>query len=92
MNLNKVSKELINNVSILGKQNKQNVIVSANNFNNIKMFLNKYKYNYLPYRFANCFCLQADMDDVNILSNQNDVNFFQILIKPFNDLKKFLLT
>ncbi len=75
MNLNKVSKELINNVSILGKQNKQNVIVSANNFNNIKMFLNKYKYNYLPYRFANCFCLQADMDDVNILSNQNDVNF-----------------
>ncbi len=74
MNKNKISPNLISEVNVLSNK-KQNVMVTANDFNKIKSFLDVYKYVYTPYRFANCFCLSADGDDINILSNQQDVNY-----------------
>lgn len=74
MNKNKVSPNLISQVSILNNL-KQNVIIMANDFNKTKSFLDAYKYNYTPYRFANCFCVSTDYDDINILSNQNEINY-----------------
>ena len=72
MNKNKISPNLIKNVSILSNT-KQNVFVTANDFDKTKNFLQNYHYQFTPYRFANCFCLSADLDDINILSNQNDL-------------------
>ncbi|MBQ9795666.1 MAG: S8 family peptidase [Clostridia bacterium] len=77
MNKNKISKELLSEVSVLGVENKKNVLISSKNFNQTKQFLNKYKYSYIPYRFANCFYLSADMDDINIFSQQEDIELIQ---------------
>lgn len=75
MNKEKISPELLNNVSILCKGEPQEIVVSSNNFDETKKFLKNFKFRYTPYRFANCFCLPADFDDINILSNQNFVNY-----------------
>ncbi len=74
MNLSKISKRLLNSVSALGL-NKQKIFVSTNNFFNTKLFLEKYKYKYCAYRFANCFCLLADFFDISILSDNEDVKY-----------------
>lgn len=75
MNKNKISPDILNSVSVLNKTNKTSVIVSANNFNVTKNFLNEFKFNYTPYRFASCFCVDADFDDINILSCQTEVDY-----------------
>ena len=77
MNKNKISPELLQPVSILNTENRKNVFVSTNNFNKTKRFLNTYKYSYIPYRFANCFFLNADNDDINILSLQDEITLIQ---------------
>jgi len=75
MNKNKISKELLNNVTALNTKNFKNVFVFSENFNKTKQFLDNFKYSYIPYRFAKCFYLPADTEDLNILSNQNEVCF-----------------
>ena len=75
MDKNKISPEILNKVSTLENKQTECVVVSANNFDDMKKFLKTYKYHYTPYRFANCFCLPADFDDINILSNQNCVSY-----------------
>ena len=76
MNKNKISSELLSEVSVLNFD-KKNIFVSTNNFNKTKKFLDENKYSYVPYRFANCFYLSADMDDIEIFSNQTEVEIVQ---------------
>lgn len=77
MNKNKICKSLISEVEILNTENSKNVFVFSENFNKTKKFLDNYKYFYTPYRFANCFYLPADSDDLNILSLQDEVCYIQ---------------
>lgn len=77
MNKNKISKELLSEVSILGVENKKNILISSKNFDKTKQFLNNFKYSYIPYRFASCFYLTADIDDIKIFSQQNDIELIQ---------------
>ena len=75
MNKNKVSPEILNSVKILAQNYKDKIMLSAKNFNGTKKFLDSYNYNYTPFRFANCFYLDADYDDINILSSLDDVSY-----------------
>lgn len=77
MNKNKISNKLLNEVTTLNVKNLKNVFVFTENFNKTKKFLDNFNYSYIPYRFAKCFYLSADMDDLSILSQQNDVCFIQ---------------
>ncbi len=77
MNKNKISSELLNGICIQNTEKNKKVFVFSENFNKTQQFLNNYKYFYTPYRFANCFYLPADDEDLNILSNQNEVVFIQ---------------
>lgn len=77
MNKNKISSELLQEVSILSTENRKDVFISSSDFNKTKKFLNYYKYSYTPYRFANCFYVQADMDDIDIFSSQEEVTLIQ---------------
>ncbi len=75
MNKNKISYKLFQDVEILNTKNFKNVFVFSENFNKTKQFLDNFKYSYIPYRFAKCFYLPADEDDLNILTMQNHVSF-----------------
>ena len=75
MNKNKISHSLLNEVNVLNTKKIKNVFVFTENFNKTKQFLDNFKYFYTPYRFANCFYLPADTDDLNILSIQNHVSY-----------------
>lgn len=77
MNKNKIDSSLIDNVNIQNTKNSNFVFVFTENFNKTKQFLDNYKYSYTPYRFANCFYLNADHDDLSILSYQNDITFIK---------------
>jgi len=74
MNKNKISKDLLNEVSVLSFDNRKQVFISTSNFYKTKKFLDAYKYTYIPYRFANCFYIEADMDDISIFSNLEEVS------------------
>ena len=76
MNKNKISVDLLSNVNVLSCE-KFPIILSSNNFNETKQFLDTYKYSYKPYRFTHCFCLSADNDDLAILSDQTATRFIQ---------------
>jgi len=73
MNKNKISSKVLNKVSILNTKNFENVFVFSKNFNKTKHFLDNFKYFYTPYRFANCFYVAIDKEDLSILSQQDDI-------------------
>ena len=75
MNKNKISPELLNNVSVMDSNHTDYIFVNSNDFWLTKKFLDKYHYKYIPYKFANCFALNADFDDISILSNQENVKY-----------------
>ena len=75
MNKNKISPNLLNKVSVLGAGKTDTIILSCNNFSKTKEFLRVNKYYYVPYRFNNCLMLNADREDLNILSNQEFVDY-----------------
>ena len=75
MNRNKVSPSILKQVNILNKNNQQKVFVTCSNFNKAKSFFNSCKYSFSGYRFADCFSLSADVEDIDILSNQEFVNY-----------------
>ena len=77
MNKNKICSSLLNNVEVLNTKNFKKVFIFSKNFNKTKQFLKNFKYSYIPYRFASCFYLPIDSDDLAILSQQNDVVFIQ---------------
>ena len=77
MNKNKISNEILNQVDALNTEKIKNVFIFSENFNKTKQFLNNFKYFYIPYRFAKCFYVTADIDDLTILSYQNDISFIQ---------------
>ncbi len=75
MNKHKISPELLNNVSMLSTNQKQNIFILSSNFDTTKKFLIKNKYKFTPYRFANCFNLNAEIDDIEIFSDENSISF-----------------
>lgn len=75
MNKNKISISLLNDVEVLNTKKTKNVFIFTENFNKTKQFLDNFKYFYTSYRFANCFYLPADFDDLSILSMQNHVTY-----------------
>ena len=75
MNKNKISNTLLSDVKVLNTKNFKNVFIFSENFNKTKKFLDNFNYSYIPYRFAKCFFLSADSDDISILSHQNDISF-----------------
>ena len=70
MNKNKISKKLLNRVNILEENSLQKVFVYTKNFNQTKQFLSANSFTFNTHRFANCFSLSADFEDIKILSNQ----------------------
>lgn len=75
MNKNKVSVGLQNKVSALCQNNIYDVFLTCNNFSKTKNMLDNYGFNYTPYRFASCFSLSVDGEDINLLSNIGEVKF-----------------
>jgi len=84
MNKNKVSKDILNKVSILSNNSLQEVFVCCNNFSIIKDFFIKYKISFTPYRFANCFKAQLDFDDIEYLSEMNEIDFIELNVNVSN--------
>lgn len=74
MNLKKISPELLNNVSVLSNK-ADYCFVCADNFNEVKRFLRENKFEFTPYRFASCFYVKVDADDISILSNLSAVRY-----------------
>ena len=81
MNKNKISNKLLKEVEVLNTKKLKNVFVFSENFDKTKNFLNDFKYSYTPYRFAKCFYLTADMEDINILSLQNHISFIDVNVQ-----------
>lgn len=74
MNKNKISKELLEKVSILNKTSEK-ILIYSKNYGKTKYFLEQNKYFFKSFRFNSCFSLNADYDDLNIISNCDDVDF-----------------
>ncbi len=75
MDNKKISPDILKNVSVLSLERKRTIFVESNKFDETKNFLDKNRFRYTPYSFTNFFCLNADFDDINILSCQNDVEY-----------------
>lgn len=73
MNKHKICPSLIHDVNVLCKTQKQNVFVLSSNFDKTKKFLTENNFSFTPYRFANCFNLNVDFEDLKILSDKTDV-------------------
>lgn len=74
MNKNKICTNLINEVNTLSNKEKS-VFVLSNNFNKTKQFLKENNFIFKPYRFANCFLVCVDFEDIKYISNLNDVTY-----------------
>lgn len=72
MNKNKLSDKLLSSVSVLNI-NDLKVFVVSNDFNKTKLFLKTHQFNFLPYRFANCFYVTANYLQLKLLSNLDEV-------------------
>lgn len=81
MNRHKISPHILNEVNIFNtnknneKINKKDefVFVFSNNFKKTEHFLINNKISYIAYPFINSFCVYKDLDDLNILSYQDDI-------------------
>ena len=71
----KVSSDILDRVSSQNAGLKGSVFVASEDFGATKKFLKKHNISFVPYRFANCFCVEADYDDINILSTQDFVKY-----------------
>ncbi len=84
MNKNKISPKLLN-VNILSTQSMQEILVNCNDFYIVKKFLETNNYEYKSYRFINSFLINADIDDINILSNISQVNYIHANSQVLSD-------
>ena len=75
MNKQKISSHLLNSVSALNIDTKFDVLISCADFSKTKLMLENYGFEYVPYRFANCFGLTADGEDIKFLSNLDEISF-----------------
>ncbi len=75
MNKNKISHQLLNQVSTLNANHKFDVFLSCQDFSKTKNILDNFNFEYKSYRFANCFSLKADCEDIKFLSNLGEVEF-----------------
>ena len=74
MNKLKICPSLLKDVSILQNEIK-GVIIYSNNFLKTKQFLRSNNYNFIPYRFASCFFVKTDYEDLKIFSNLDCVSY-----------------
>ena len=90
MNKNKICPTLLNEVKILNKTS--SVIISSIKFSETKKFLTENNFNFKPYRFANCFLLDADFEDIKFISNQQTIDyvFNQAKVQALNKETDFL--
>lgn len=70
----KISPEILNNVTILSEST-SNVCVLSTNFFETKKFLDNNSFKYKSYFFAKCFFVCCNNDDISILSSQNHVSY-----------------
>lgn len=91
MNKLKISPDLLNNISILSSK-PSSVIITSNNFLQTKYFLKCNNYKFTPYRFANCFFVKADYEDLKIFSNLKCVSYIypNICVQTLSDEKNFV--
>lgn len=71
----KISSNILNNVKILNTTQNQNVFVFSENFNQTKKFLDNHNYFYKSYRFAKCFYLSTNIENLGVLSLQNHISY-----------------
>lgn len=93
MNKHKICPSLFSNVSTLSSNSKlKEVFVFSNNFVATKKFLLTNQYMFTPYRFANCFCVFADDNDIEIFSNLDFVTYISpnSNVLSLNCEKKFI--
>lgn len=74
MNKSKICPNLINEVNALSN-NVKSVFILSNNFNTTKQFLKDNNFIFKPYRFASCFSVFLDLEDIKYISNLNDVAY-----------------
>ncbi len=75
MNRNKISRALFNRVQVLDKNAKNELIICAENFEDTKHFLTANNIPFKTYRFAKCFSVNANFNEICTLSEQNCVHF-----------------
>lgn len=92
MNKNKISKSFYNKISILSAQNIKNAFIFSKNFNVTKKFLVDNNFKFKPYRFANCFYLPLDMQDINMLSSLDNTTYIadNAKVQTLSNEKDFL--
>ncbi len=92
MTTHKICPNLINNVSVLNTNQTQTIFISSSNFDETKTLLTKNKFKFTPYRFANCFSVEVDMEDISFLSDQNSVVYLHssLSVQTLNFEKDFI--
>ncbi len=96
MRLNKISPDILEKVSVLENSvcSPIPLLVEAEDFSMTKRFLDKFNYTYTPYRFANCFCVYMDNQDLDIISSQNFVKYIhsnpRVMAESLKDYPIFL--
>ena len=75
MNKNKINPNLLSNVTVLNSNHYETVFVCCKDFIKTKKILNKQNFKYSSYRFANCFKVDTDFDDLKFLSNLDTVTY-----------------
>lgn len=73
MNKNKFSAELLNEVNTLSENQTKSVLISTSQFEKLNSFLIYNKFNFKPYKFANCFLVECLLSDLETLSNLSHV-------------------
>ncbi len=77
MNKNKISPNILNGIEALNTEKFKNVFIFSENFNKTKQFLKNFKFSFTPYRFAKCFYLKANSNDLQNLSYQDHIKFIE---------------
>lgn len=92
MTTHKICPNLINNVSVLNTFQTQTIFISSSNFDETKKVLTKNKFKFTPYRFAGCFSVEVDMEDISFLSDQNSISYIysSLSVQTLNLEKDFI--
>lgn len=75
MNKNKLNENILNKVNILNSKLNEKYFIFCKNYEKTKKILDFNKFFYKNYRFANCFLVDADFDDLNFLSDQEEISY-----------------
>lgn len=88
INLTKINPLILKQVGVLQKNQKQNIIISSADFEKTRLIFEKLNLTYTPYKFADCFCLYADFEDIATLSHEKSISYINPCIKVFAEQKQ----